>query len=84
MEAECAIKSTERDLAGGTLIHADSAMMAWCVGNCRIVQQGNAVSITKQASGSAKIDPVMGVFNTQSVMNLNPEGSGKSFWESAA
>jgi phage terminase large subunit-like protein len=79
-----AIKSTERDLAGGTLAHADSAMMAWCVGNCRIVQQGNAVSITKQASGSAKIDPVMGVFNTQSVMNLNPEGSGKSFWESAA
>jgi phage terminase large subunit-like protein len=80
-----AIKSTERDLAGGVIVHSGSDIMAWCVGNCRIVQQGNAISITKQVSGTAKIDPVMGVFNTQSIMNLNPEASGgKSFWETAA
>jgi phage terminase large subunit-like protein len=80
-----AIKSTERDLAGGVIIHSGSNMMAWCVGNCRIVLQGNAISITKQASGNAKIDPVMGGFNAQSVMNLNPEAMGtKSFWETAA
>ena len=80
-----AIKSTERDLAGGVIAHSGSGLMAWCVGNARIVPQGNAISITKQASGSAKIDPLMAVFDAQSVMNLNPEAlGGKSFWETAA
>ncbi len=80
-----AIKGTERDLAGGMIVQSGSDMMNWCVSNCRIVQQGNAISITKQASGSAKIDPAMAVFDGQSVMNLNPEAlSGKSFWETAA
>jgi len=79
-----AIKGTERDLAGGVISHSGSEMMNWCAGNARIVQQGNAVSITKQASGSAKIDPLMAIFDAQSVMNLNPESlSGKSFWEAA-
>jgi phage terminase large subunit-like protein len=80
-----AIKSMERDLAGGMIEQHGSDLMAFCVGNARIVQQGNAVSITKQASGSAKIDPLMAGFSAQAVMNMNPEASGgKSFWESAA
>lgn len=68
-----AIKTAERKLAGGELIQAGQAMMNWCVGNAKTVQVGNAVTITKQASGSAKIDPLMATFNVVSLLSLNPE-----------
>lgn len=71
-----AIKTTERQLAGGDLVHADQSLMAWCVGNAKVVPVGNAVSITKQASGSAKIDPLMAGFSAVHLMALNPEGKG--------
>ncbi len=75
-----AIKGTERDLAGGMIVHSGSDLMNWCVSNARITQHGNAISITKQASGSAKIDPLAAVFDAQSVMNLNPEAPGASVY----
>ncbi|MGF6595188.1 terminase large subunit [Pseudomonas sp. 2835] len=71
-----AIKMTERKVAGGELAHCGSALMNWCVGNARVVPQGNAITITKQASGSAKIDPLMSTFDAVSLMALNPEGAG--------
>lgn len=67
-----AIKTTERKLAGGEMVHCGSPLMNWCAGNARIVQNGNAVSITKQASGTAKIDPLMATFDANSLMSLNP------------
>lgn len=79
-----AIKTAERKLAEGVLVHGDRPMMAWCVGNARVVPVGNAVNITKQVSGSAKIDPLMATFNAVTLMALNPAGAGgKSFWEAA-
>jgi len=78
-----AIKTTERKVAGGEIEHSGSRMMAWCVGNARVEPKGNAILITKQVSGTAKIDPLMAGFNAVSLMSLNPEGSGRSFWESA-
>ena len=68
-----AIKTTERKLAGGELIHDNSALMAWCVGNAKVEPKGNAVTITKQVSGSAKIDPLMSLFNAVSLMATNPQ-----------
>lgn len=68
-----AIKTTERKVAGGELVHCGSALMNWCVGNARVVPQGNAITITKQASGSAKIDPLMSTFDAVSLLSLNPE-----------
>ncbi|MFD0669712.1 terminase large subunit [Ramlibacter sp. MAHUQ-53] len=68
-----AIKSVERRLANRTLVHGARAMMAWCVSNAKVVPVGNAVSITKAASGFAKIDPLMAAFNAMQLLSLNPE-----------
>lgn len=68
-----AIKTTERALAARTLLHGGSALMAWCVGNARVEPKGNAILITKQASGTAKIDPLMALFDAVSIMSTNPE-----------
>lgn len=71
----------ERKLAEKKMIHSGSRLMNWCVGNARVEPRGNAALITKQASGNAKIDPLMSTFNAVSLMALNP-ASEKSFWES--
>ncbi|HCB1653347.1 TPA: terminase large subunit [Citrobacter farmeri] len=74
-----AIKTTERKLAEGVLIHGGQPMMAWCVGNARVEPKGNAILITKQASGKGKIDPLMALFNAVSLMALNPEPAKKDY-----
>lgn len=77
-----AIKTTERALAGGDLVHAGQPLMAWSVGNAKVVPTGNAITITKQVSGTAKIDPLMALFNAVSLMALNPTARGISVYES--
>ena len=67
-----AIKTLERMIAGGEFVHGATDMMAWCVGNARVVPVGNAITINKQVSGSAKIDPLMATFDAVTLMALNP------------
>ncbi|MEH6434300.1 terminase large subunit [Massilia sp. DD77] len=68
-----AISVTERKLAEGVLLHGGQPLMNWCVGNAKIEPRGNAALITKQASGTGKIDPLMALFNAVQLMALNPE-----------
>lgn len=68
-----AIKTTERKLAEGALHHAVQPMMDWCCSNARVEPRANSILITKQASGTAKIDPLMALFNAVSLMAANPE-----------
>jgi phage terminase large subunit-like protein len=54
--------------------------MAWCVGNAKVEQRANGILITKQASGTAKIDALMATFNATDLMSLDP-GNTKSVYE---
>ena len=74
-----AISIAERRLAERKLFHAPQPMMNWCVGNARIESRANSVLITKQASGTAKIDPVMALLNAVELMNTNPSPPGKKY-----
>lgn len=76
-----AIKTAERKLAEGCFIHGGSAMMNWVVGNARVEPRANGILITKQASGSAKIDPLMAMFDAVSLLSLNPTARGASVYE---
>jgi phage terminase large subunit-like protein len=67
-----AIKTVERKLAEGAMHHGGAALMAWCVGNCKVEPRGNAITITKQAAGFAKIDPVAALFNAAALLAIAP------------
>ncbi|MGC1300919.1 MAG: terminase large subunit, partial [Caulobacteraceae bacterium] len=68
-----ALKTAERKLANGTLLHADQPMMDWCVANLKIEATATAIRATKQNAGDAKIDPAMALFDAVTVMATNPE-----------
>lgn len=76
-----AIKTGERRLANGTLVHGGSGLMAWCVGNVKIEPTATAVRATKQNAGDAKIDPWAAAMNAVDRMSLNPETAGVPYYE---
>lgn len=71
-----AITVTERKLAEGELEHGGQQLLAYSVGNAKVEPRGNASLITKAASGSGKIDPLMALFDAAALMALNPEAAG--------
>lgn len=76
-----AMAVAERGLEDGSLTHAAQPLMAWCVGNAKVVPSGNASLITKQASGTGKIDPLMASLNAVTLMATNPQAKGPSVYE---
>jgi len=76
-----ALKTAERKLANGTLWHAGSSMMAWCVGNLKIEPTATGIRATKQSAGDAKIDPAMALFDAVTMMMRMPKAKGNSIYE---
>lgn len=74
-----AIKTSERKLENGTLRHAPSSLMNWCVGNVKIEPMATAIRATKQSAGDAKIDPWAALMNSVTVMVRNPEPPGSIY-----
>ena len=68
-----AIKTSERKLENGSLRHAKSSLMDWCVGNVKIEPMATAIRATKQNAGDAKIDPWAAMMDAVSAMVRNPE-----------
>lgn len=75
-----AIKTCERRLARKALLHCGAKIMDWQCGNAKVEPRGNAVTITKQQSGTAKIDNLASLFNAGALMSMNPEAA-KSVYE---
>lgn len=67
------IKTVGVKVANGTMQHGGIPLMDWCVGNARQEQKGNAVLVTKQISGTSKIDPLVATFCAAALMAMNPE-----------
>jgi len=67
-----AIKTAERRLVSGALVHAPSGLMDWCVSNVKIEPTATAIRATKQNAGDAKIDPWAALINAVDRMSLNP------------
>ncbi|WP_131116493.1 terminase TerL endonuclease subunit [Lichenihabitans psoromatis] len=74
-----AIKTLEVKLSDQACSHPGQPLMTWCVSNARVELRGNAVLITKQVSGTGKIDPLMSAFNATSLMAANPEPKGSVY-----
>ena len=73
------IKTTERKLWEGVLVHDGNDLGNWVVGNAKVVVRGNGLYVTKQVSGTAKIDPLIALFNAVDIMQLNPEAQDEQF-----
>jgi phage terminase large subunit-like protein len=67
-----ALYGLERKLSDGTFWHGGQALMAWVLGNAKVEQRGNALMVTKQISGRAKIDPLIALFQAAILMSWNP------------
>jgi phage terminase large subunit-like protein len=66
------IKTIERKLADGTFKHGGSRMMAWCVGNARIIPTPTAMRVARDEAGLGKIDPLMACFDAAELMTAGP------------
>lgn len=67
-----AVKTTEIKLADYTFRHGGTALMAWCIGNLKVIPTRTAMMVARDESGFGKVDPAMAMFDAEHLMGLNP------------
>lgn len=70
-----AITMLPRMLKAGTARHAGQKLMDWCVSNAKATYAGSALTVSKQVAGSAKIDPLIAVFNCFMLLARHPKAA---------
>jgi phage terminase large subunit-like protein len=68
-----AFKTVERKLADGSFAHDGGPLLAWSVGNLKLIQTPTAVRVAREESGFGKVDVAMALFNAAALMTANPE-----------
>lgn len=68
-----AIKTSERKLAAGTMLHCGQPLMNWCAGNAKVRLTSAAMLIERSVAGKDKIDPLVAGFDAVMGMTANPE-----------
>lgn len=74
-----AIKTIEIKLADYSFRHGGGEMLAWCVGNLRVIPTRTAMMVARDEAGFGKVDPAMALFNAAHLMGLNPEPEGSVY-----
>lgn len=72
---QTAISTVPLKLESRRMLHADQPIMNWAVGNAKQELKGSNYMVTKQASGAAKIDPLMAAFDAAMLMFNNPQAA---------
>lgn len=62
----------ELALVAGRYKHAEQPIVDWNMGNAKVVARGNAMLVTKEVSGKAKIDLVISSLCAAELMSYNP------------
>lgn len=75
------IKALEDRLSDEDVEHGAQPLMSYAVGNAKVETKGNAILITKQASGIGKIDPLMALLDAVAVLLDAPEASASVYSE---
>jgi phage terminase large subunit-like protein len=71
-------ETVERKLADGSFAHGGGPLLAWNVGNLKMIQTPLAVRDAREKSGSGKVDVAMALFNAAALMAANPEPAGSA------
>jgi len=73
------IKTTERNIHSRKIKHGRQRLMAYAMGNAKTEPRGNAVIITKETAGKAKIDPLLAMLDACTLMGLDPKPRKKLY-----
>jgi phage terminase large subunit-like protein len=72
---QAAVAGVPLRLESGSLVHGGQPILAWAVGNAKQRLKGSNYVVEKELAGSAKIDPLIALFNAAMRMRENPQAA---------
>lgn len=74
-----AIKTIEIKLADYSFCHGGTDLLAYCVGNLRVIPTRTAMMVARDEAGFGKVDPFMALADAAQLMSLNPASEKPAF-----